>query len=120
MLTSKISVITYCLIITNLLSYLIFFQNPNSELAKQLTKDIKKIGTQVKDIDEEESLLKKQKEEANRNASKLSRELERATAEVHKLREKVTKLEKENNELKGNLESKDLMLDDGRRRFVWN
>ena len=30
MLTSKISVITYCLIITNLLSYLIFFQNPNS------------------------------------------------------------------------------------------
>lgn len=96
------------------------FQKPSSELAKQLAKDIKKIGTKIKDMSEKESSLKKQKEEASRNASKLSKDLERVTAEVYKLREKVTELEQENNALKGKSEAHDSMLDDGRRRFVWD
>lgn len=99
------------------------FADPESALAKQLVKDIKLIGTQVKEESEEESALKKQKDEASKNASKLSKELERTNAEVHKLRDVVAKLEQENkaleHKLNGKSEAHEAMLDDGRRRFVW-
>lgn len=100
------------------------FADKESALSKQLAKDIKLIGTQIKDESEVESSLKKQKDEASKNASKLSKELERTTAEVYKLREVVALLEQEKkaleHKLKGKSEAHESMLDDGRRRFVWD
>ena len=71
------------------------FADSRSALSKQLAKDIKLIGTKIKNVSEEESSLKKQKDEASKNASKLSKELERTTAEVYKLRDVVALLEQE-------------------------
>jgi predicted RNase H-like nuclease (RuvC/YqgF family) len=99
------------------------FQKPENTIGRMLKKAISDIGTQAKTSNQEESALKNQKDQAQRDASKLSRELERATAEVEKLRNLITSLEQENrllkNKLDGQTNATELMLDDGRRRFLW-
>lgn len=99
------------------------FQKPDNTIGKMLKKAISDIGTQAKSIIQEESALKSQKDQAQRDASKLARELERATAEVEKLRDLTASLEQENkilkNKLDGQKNATESMLDDGRRRFLW-
>lgn len=99
------------------------FQKPKNKIGKMLKKAISDIGTQAKTNTQEESILKSQKAQAQRDSSKLSKELERVTAEVEKLREENSLLEQENrglkNKLHGQINATESMLNDGKRRFIW-
>ncbi|GAA0811358.1 hypothetical protein GCM10009111_03760 [Colwellia asteriadis] len=99
------------------------FQKPNNTIGKMLKKAIDNIGTQAKSVNQVESALKTQKDQAKKDASKLSRELERVTAEVEKLRNVNASLEQEckvlKNKLQGQINATESMLDDGKRRFLW-
>lgn len=99
------------------------FQKPQNTIGKMLKKAISDIGTQAKTNTQEESFLTSQKDQAQKDNSKLSKELERVTAEVEKLREENSLLEQENrglkNKLHGQINATESMLIDGKRRFIW-